>query len=64
MTPPRTGPKCSGRESGFSRRRSAISLLLVCGGYLRVATGEVYGADGASRVLKVVALTPLANAAW
>jgi uncharacterized protein DUF3667 len=35
----------------------SIGLLLACGMYLHVATGEVYGATGASRVLKVVALT-------
>ena len=35
----------------------SIALLLACGMYLHVATGEVYGATGASRVLKVVALT-------
>ena len=35
----------------------SITLLLACGMYLYVATGKVYGANGASRVLKVVALT-------
>jgi hypothetical protein len=35
----------------------SIALLLACGMYLYVATGEVYGAYGATRVLKVVALT-------
>ncbi len=35
----------------------SVALLLACGMYLHVATGEVYGATGASRVLKVVALT-------
>ena len=35
----------------------SLTLLLVCGMYLHVATGEVYGAHGASRVLKVVGLT-------
>jgi Protein of unknown function (DUF3667) len=35
----------------------SIALLLACGMYLHVATGKVYGAIGASRVLKVVALT-------
>ena len=36
---------------------TSIALLLACGMYLHVATGKVYGANGASRVLKVVALT-------
>lgn len=35
----------------------SIALLLACGTYLHVATGEVYGATGANRILKVVALT-------
>ena len=35
----------------------SIAPLLACGMYLHVATGEVYGATGASRVFKVVALT-------
>ncbi len=35
----------------------SIALLLACGVYLHVATGAVYGANGATRVLKVVALT-------
>ena len=33
------------------------TLLLTCGFYLHVATGHVYGARGASRAVKVVALT-------
>jgi hypothetical protein len=35
----------------------AIALLIVCGGYLHVATKKVYGADGAARVLQVAVLT-------
>jgi len=35
----------------------AIALLAVCGLYLYFATGTVYGANGARRVLKVVVLT-------
>ena len=35
----------------------SIALLIACGTYLDVATGRVYGAKGASRVLKAVALT-------
>jgi hypothetical protein len=35
----------------------SVALLAVCGLYLYFATGEVYGATGARRVLKVVALT-------
>ena len=35
----------------------SIALLAVCGLYLYFATGEVYGANGARRVLKVVVLT-------
>jgi hypothetical protein len=35
----------------------AISLLSACGLYLYVATGKVYGASGARRLLKVVVLT-------
>jgi hypothetical protein len=47
--------------AGFASERLdhviSIALLLVCGAYLYVATGEVYGATGISRILKVVALT-------
>jgi uncharacterized protein DUF3667 len=35
----------------------SIALLLACGVYLYIATKEVYGATGASRVFKVIALT-------
>jgi Protein of unknown function (DUF3667) len=35
----------------------SIALLLACGVYLYLATEKVYGATGASRILKVVALT-------
>jgi hypothetical protein len=35
----------------------SIALLLVCGTYLFVATGRVYGAGGARRVLQAAALT-------
>ena len=35
----------------------SIALLLACGAYLYVATGKVYRANGAGRVLKAVALT-------
>jgi hypothetical protein len=47
--------------AGFASERLdhliALALLLGCGMYLYVATGKVYGANGASRVLKVAALT-------
>ena len=47
--------------AGFASERLddgiSIALLLTCGWYLHIATGTVYGSHGASRVLKVVALT-------
>jgi hypothetical protein len=46
--------------AGFASARLdyviSSALLLACGTYLYVATGSVYGATGASRVLKTVAL--------
>jgi hypothetical protein len=45
---------------GLLRCRSdaiSLALLLACGMYLHLATGEVYGATGAGRILKVVAVT-------
>jgi len=47
----------AGFVSGGLDDAISISLLLACGMYLHLATGEVYGATGASRILKVVALT-------
>jgi hypothetical protein len=47
----------AGVVSGWQDDAISIALLLACGIYLHVATGEVYGATGASRILKVVALT-------
>jgi hypothetical protein len=35
----------------------SISLLVACAVYLYIATGAVYGASGAIRVVKVLALT-------
>jgi hypothetical protein len=35
----------------------SVALLLVCGGYLFVSTGTVYGARGPGRVLKTLVLT-------
>ena len=47
--------------AGFASERLdhvlAISLLIACALYLYVATGAVYGAKGAIRVLEVVVLT-------
>ena len=47
----------AGFVSGGLDDAISIALLLACGMYLYLATGEVYGATGTSRILKVVALT-------
>jgi len=47
----------AGFVSGWLDDAISITLLLACGVYLYVATRAVYGATGASRILKAVALT-------
>jgi hypothetical protein len=47
----------TGLMSDWLDHAISIALLLAFGMYLHVATGKVYGATGASRVIKVAALT-------